>query len=447
MMKKMKMMKKMIVILCTVVFFMNVIHVQAFSSNGYMVKKKGEKATYVENVSKRALSANSDIEYIEPNYEATLFASPTDPKYYQQWNLDLIKAQSAWDLGCYGNDVKIGVIDSGIYMHSDIVGNVLPGYNYNSNNTNTTDSLGHGTFVSGLIAANWNDIGIAGIAKNAKIVPIKCFDGEKTTVDILCKGIYDAVDKYDCKIINMSFGLTSNSRALKDAVDYAYSKGAILVAAVGNEGNSTINYPAGWDNVIGVGSVNVNEFVASTSNKNRSVMLTAPGEAVQSLSLRDGLRFDSGTSFSTPTVAGAIAIALCVDGTLTQDDFINMMPNICDDKGDVGYDIKFGHGILNIGKMMEFVLKDKSYFVSPTSEDKGETEITVYNNTEQSITGEAVFASYYNKTLTDIKIINQQIPGKVAQTFNYASPGDEVNFMFWDLKTLCPFVNKVYVSK
>jgi len=143
-----------------------------------------------------------EIEYIEPNYEVTLFGTPNDEYYTEQTNLHIINVESAWNIGCYGNDVRIGVIDSGVYNHPDLNGSILPGYNYRDNNTDTDDTNGHGTFVSGLIAAQRNDIGIVGVAHKAKIIPLKCFGtGMTTSLKTIVDAIYGAVDDFDCEII------------------------------------------------------------------------------------------------------------------------------------------------------------------------------------------------------------------------------------------------------
>ena len=92
------------------------------------------------------------VEFYEPNYEVELFTDFTSSQTGEQWNLDNIKASAAWNIGCYGNDVKVAVIDSGMYNHSDLSANLLSGYNYLTNSTDTTDNIGHGTFVSGIFA-------------------------------------------------------------------------------------------------------------------------------------------------------------------------------------------------------------------------------------------------------------------------------------------------------
>ena len=232
------------------------------------------------------LTTLGEIEYIEPDYEVTLFGVPNDEYYTEQTNLHMINVESMWNIGCYGNGVRIGVIDSGVYSHSDLNGNILPGHNYCDENTNTGDQNGHGTFISGIIAAERDNIGIIGVAHMAKIVPLKCFGiGMTTSLKTIVDAIYGAVDDFDCEIINMSFGLASNTESLEEAVNYAVSQGVIIVAAVGNDGTDTTYYPAAYSNVIGVGSVNDDKSISGFSQNNASVFVTAPGNSVKSLSI------------------------------------------------------------------------------------------------------------------------------------------------------------------
>ena len=121
------------------------------------------------------------------------------------WQWTMIGFQSFWDAETYGNDVRVAVIDSGCSAHTDLTDNILPGKNYFDGSTDVTDDIGHGTHISGIIAAQLNDIGINGAAPKAKIVPLKCFrNGESPTNAMLIEAIDDAVNVYGCRVINMS---------------------------------------------------------------------------------------------------------------------------------------------------------------------------------------------------------------------------------------------------
>lgn len=240
---------------------------------------------------------NDKVDLIESEESITLFKIPSDELYSEQWQMQMINADYAWELETYGNNIKVGVIDSGCYPHVDLKKNLLVGWNYLNDSSDTSDNNGHGTHVSGIIAAQMNDYGITGIASKAKIVPLKCFDPTVDTyADTLVSAIYDAVDKYHCQVINMSWGLKSDNDFLCEAINYAYEKGVILIAAVGNKGTNTMYYPAAYENVIGVGSIGINKTKSSFSQYNESVFVVAPGERVKSTYNDNSYAFMQGTS-------------------------------------------------------------------------------------------------------------------------------------------------------
>ena len=205
------------------------------------------------------ISQNSKIRLIEGTEPKTSLMS--DDSDSEQWQLQMVGADAGWELETYGNDIRVAVIDSGCYAHEELKNNLLEGKNYITGTTDVTDNIGHGTHVSGIIAAELNDIGIVGVAPKAKIVPLKCCDSShETELGEIIEAIYDAVDVYDCKIINMSWGLKSNDPFLEEAIDYAYDEGVILVASVGNYSSTVMYYPAAYENVIGVSSVIVKKI-------------------------------------------------------------------------------------------------------------------------------------------------------------------------------------------
>ena len=253
------------------------------------------------------------VEYYEPDYEVVLFEDYNATDVESQWNLSAINIGKAWDIGCYGNNIRVAVIDSGVYAHPDLKGNLISGYNYIKNSTDTSDNIGHGTYVSGIIAAESNGEYITGIAPKVKIVPLKCFDAnDRTTTSMIANAIYDAVDVYGCDIINMSFGTTGSNTTLKLSVEYAIQKGCIIVASVGNDGSTKEYYPAKYDNVIGVGATDEDNVISWFSQRNNTVDVVAPGENVKSVSI-EGYGKSSGTSFSCPHVSAVAAIAKCID--------------------------------------------------------------------------------------------------------------------------------------
>ena len=297
--------------------------------------------------------------YYEKDCQAQLFANTNDALAGRQWDLDYLGVQSAWDKGYEGAGIRVAVIDSGVNsMHEDFAGTSFEkGLNLLDGSHDVTDKTGHGTFVSGVIAATRNNsVGIAGICDDVTIIPLKCFgDGAKTDASYIIEAIYEAVDTYKCDVINLSLGISQNLASMKAAVDYAASKGIIVVAAVGNEGTRQIFYPAAYDNVIGVGAVGKNGEVCDFSQKNSTVFVTAPGNELCSLgiSARDAYMIGGGTSYATPHVVAAAVIMKQNDRTADYLDFQELLKSSSIDRGAVGYDTEYGNGELNIAAFVK----------------------------------------------------------------------------------------------
>lgn len=310
------------------------------------------------------------VEVVEPDYEAELFdvtpVAPYDPRLSSQSLLTGaygVKVQSAWEAGLTGDGVTVAVVDSGINEdHEDVPAKIGRGryffyreeengryelttktasgasvtkrYGYYSSN-NWIDNTGHGSMVSGVIAAATdNGKGIASIAPEATILPIRCFTSTPGHVGGLTSNLISGINyavANGADIINMSWGLTKESASLKTAVDAAYQAGCILIAAAGNDGNVTNQYPAAWDNVISVGSVDMNGRLTSYSQRVTSVNVCAPGGTSSSPTVSLGHSSPTaylskiGTSFSAPAVAAAAALLLQADPTMTQTDFLKLL--------------------------------------------------------------------------------------------------------------------------
>ncbi|MEG2421620.1 MAG: S8 family serine peptidase, partial [Oscillospiraceae bacterium] len=261
---------------------------------------------------------------------------PNDYDKTNQWAAENIGLSYAWEHNLTGAGVRVAVIDSGVSPHEDFpLGALQPGHNYayddlrnEENGTikpkrtadDATDFYWHGTFVAGIIAAATNNgKGIVGMAPGVQIVPLRVFykstlSGKVTsTAEYVANAIADAATVYDCDVLNLSLGLSSNSEFVRDAVTRATAAGAIVVASVGNDSNSTKYYPAGYHGVVGVGSIGSDGKVSSFSQKNDSVSVVAPGGSVYSLYCpsgkgTNGYNTSSGTSFSAPHVAGMAAL-------------------------------------------------------------------------------------------------------------------------------------------
>ena len=254
---------------------------------------------------------DSDVELIEQDYFVSVHFDipPNDPDYARQWALPHIQAETAWGEMDSLKPITVAVIDTGVCMsHEDLDGRVLDnGYDFVDNDDDPEDVFGHGCSVAGIIAANIdNGIGIAGFAPNVSILPIRVLgpNGSGSMADVAAGIVYAADNGAD--IINLSLGSFVGSQTEKDAVDYAVDKGVTVIASAGNSGGSLPGYPARYDNVVAVGSIDRNGSRSSFSNKGGDIW--APGRDVHTIYLNNGYKALNGTSFSAPYVSAMAAV-------------------------------------------------------------------------------------------------------------------------------------------
>lgn len=297
------------------------------------------------------------IEFFEPNYYVTLFDDSGNES--NGWPYEMLTAEYAASYSLSGSGVRIGVIDSGVDSNNFNLqnANLLQGYNYIQGNTDTDDDVYHGTKVIQVICGDHNGLGPGGVAAGAEIVPLKCFSSSTGgTVKNIAKAIEDAVDLYQCDIINMSWGLSSNVETLYSSLCYAYGKGVILVAAAGNVTSSypqgTKIYPAAYQEVISVSAVNSSLQVLSSSQRNDQVFVCAPGGAVPFVDGNGSVVYDSGTSFATPFIAAEIALLRELAPNLDRDTLMELMVERAVDLGDSGYDTAYGYGLLPLDVLL-----------------------------------------------------------------------------------------------
>lgn len=253
----------------------------------------------------------------EPDYyvSALINNPPNDPYYDQQWALHVIGAPEAWqELPEDAPKVTVAVIDSGVCLdHPDLEGRIPDGYDFVDDDDTPQDELGHGCGVAGIIAANVdNGIGIAGVAPNAQILPVRVLDatGIGTYSDVAA-GIIYAVDN-GAEIINLSLGGAYPSTILEDAVNYAVDREVTIVAAAGNTGGSVL-YPASYEPVIAVGSVDHNLEMSSFSSRGPEIDVLAPGRDIMTTENDGGYANMSGTSFASSYITGALVGELAVN--------------------------------------------------------------------------------------------------------------------------------------
>jgi major intracellular serine protease len=229
--------------------------------------------------------------------------------------VDMIRAPKLWEQGIKGKGITIAVLDTGCDVnHPDLRANIAGGRNFttddNGNPNNLTDYHGHGTHVSGTIAA----ARYVGVAPQAKILVVKVLAGDSGSGEYawITKGILYAIDQ-KADVISMSLGGPSNHSEMRKAIKKAVANQIAVVCAAGNEGDndsrtSEFSYPGSYNEVISVGSVGFGKISSPFSNSNNEVDLVAPGERIVSTIPGGKYAEFSGTSMSTPHVAGAIAL-------------------------------------------------------------------------------------------------------------------------------------------
>ncbi|MFD0713147.1 S8 family peptidase [Paenibacillus sp. GCM10027626] len=227
------------------------------------------------------------------------------------WGVRQVKAPQAWSITT-GHRIKIGVIDTGVdFNHPDLKYSLARGINLLNRNALPHDDNGHGTHIAGTIAAANQPRGMIGIAPRAILYPVKAFDhdGSAFVSDIILGIEWCIHNRMD--IINMSFGMKTRSKALLNAVNYAYNAGIIIVASSGNDGSrKSIDYPARYPQTISVGATNRLRRIAPFSNRGAYIDIYAPGDKIHSAWLKGKYHEMSGTSMATSHVSGAIALLL-----------------------------------------------------------------------------------------------------------------------------------------
>ena len=272
-----------------------------------------------------------------------------DPYSSKQWGMKMIGMEAAWQSGLTGRGVRVAVIDGGVYTNTGEfdADRLLPGKNMISEGGSTEDSNGHGTFIAGIIGASKdNGVGIAGVAPGVTIVPIKTSNDGDTQNGVSAQAFYAAVDEFHCDVINYSSGAMQLSSGIREAVDYAVSKGVIVVCSTGNDGGTALYYPGALEDTIGVGSINKGMERSEFSHRNKSIFVVAPGEDVYSLGQNGSVYSSRGTSFSAPFVAGLAALLKEAHPEMNTADFKQILIRSSKDLGEAGYDVEYGYGLI-----------------------------------------------------------------------------------------------------
>ena len=341
-----------------------------------------------------ALAARSDVEIAEPDSQMALAPGetavavlpmldidptspgyPNDPQYKYQWHLRQIGMPEAWKLAD-GNGVIVAVLDTGVAYETYKNFHVLPDldgitfvdpFNFVSNNTHANDDHGHGSHVTGTIAQVTNNgIGVAGVARNVKIMPLKVLSaGGSGSVAGIADAIRFAAD-HKAKVINMSLGGAFPSKVLAKAVKYAHDKGVTVICAAGNESKNKVGYPAAYPGAVAVSATQYDESITFYSNTGKDIDIAAPGgntrvdqngdgqpDGVLQNTIvigdptKDGYFAYMGTSMASPHAAGVAALVVG-EGVTNPDAVEKILKSSARKPVDQKYDRdRYGAGIID----------------------------------------------------------------------------------------------------
>ncbi len=351
------------------------------------------------------------VKYAEPNYIAYPAYTPNDPcysssgswgqSYMDLWGLHKIHASKAWDT-TKGEGIVVAVIDTGCDLeHPDIAGNLwrnsgeIPGngqdddgngyeddifgWDFANNDNDPMDGFGHGTHLSGIVAAIGNNsVGIVGLAFRAKVMALKGWtDSGGYTGSGLTEAVYYAADN-GAHVINCSWKI-AESQALHDAVKYAHdSKDCVIVAATGNDNGSADSwFPAAWPESIAVAASGPNDERTVFSNYGNCVDVAAPGWDILSLWPNAQYAVDHGTSMAAPYVSALAALILAKSPGCGPEAVREVVRATAVDICDPGFDIYSGYGRIDAGAALSFLATDAAEITSPAQDETVSGTVTV----------------------------------------------------------------------
>jgi thermitase len=326
-----------------------------------LVRVNGDPATAAAK-----LRRTRGISWAEPNFRLRALgaAIPGDPLFDQLYGVARIGAPAFWSthgLGAFPatGAVPVGIVDTGIDAnHEDLRGRVAACGHASQGavvDGECADAEGHGTHVAGTIGASANNgVGVAGVAFDAPLIVCRALDadGSGTIADIAAcmRWVHDK----GAKVISMSLG-GAESRTLAEAAKSAYARGgragSLLVAAAGNDGDTSISFPAGLPQVVSVAAIGPDDAVAPFSNENADVEVAAAGIDVLSAKRGGGYVRESGTSMATPHVSGAAALLWGANPKATAAAIRSKLDAAVDDLGAPGRDPAYGFGVVNLAKV------------------------------------------------------------------------------------------------
>jgi subtilisin family serine protease len=338
------------------------------------------------------LRAEPGVLYAEPDYLAYAAAlvpvdtgsslaatgiQPNDGLWIELWGLRRMGMPAAWELSTGDGAVLVAVVDSGIDLdHPEFAHRIIQGYDYVNRDTVPQDDFGHGTHTAGIIAASGdNGLGVAGVAWHPRLLVSKALDSQGVgPVSYVSEAVLDAAAR-GADIINLSLSLTGSSETLHQAIQYARSKGAVVVGAAGNQ-SGVVTFPGAYPEVIAVAATTRFEDWAGYSNYGPEVDIAAPGgtavDPILSTSPGSGYAWLYGTSMATAHVTGLLALLLAVSPEMSADELAETLTATADKVGTFPYlggrNAYLGYGRANAARALRQALAPRLEFAPPTLE-------------------------------------------------------------------------------
>lgn len=315
---------------------------------------------FLPNKHNEALSMEEEIARIEDDVIFTVIGKgsktpkPIQPSQEIPWGIKQVKADLVWS-ATTADRIKVAVIDTGIDLsHPDLKDNIKGGFNTISPNSSAFDDHGHGTHVAGIIAASNNSIGVVGVGPQIDLYSVKVLNsqGSGYLSDVI-EGL-DWSMKNGMQVVNMSFGMSTDSPSLHDAVSLVNQSGIVQIASAGNNYGGPVSYPAAYPEVISVSATDSDNQIASFSSKGK-IDLSAPGVNINSTFKGSTYQTMDGTSMAAPHVTGVAALLLSIpskcdlnnDGVVSPAEVRQRMENTAIDLGVSSKDETYGAGLVN----------------------------------------------------------------------------------------------------
>lgn len=327
---------------------------------------------------RRTLLADSRVETVSVDAEIRSDVEPSDQEYTRQWSLEMTQVPYAWELTHGSSSSTIAVLDSGVDLtHPDLAAKIAAiGCNVvvdkvcpaDGHGTPAQDDDGHGSAVAGIAAAvTDNKTGIAGVAWNATILPVKVEIGQTGHESDFIAGLLWAVD-HGANVLNFSFSEdcgAPESTTLRDALAYAWNHGALPVASAGNDGGCPAGvFPAADPHVLAVAATDMNDKPLAISNFGPWVRVAAPGDRILTTGNSGQYLNETGTSFAAPQVAGLAALLFSVPGATNQS-VVNWITSTCDVPS--GWNPAYGCGRMNAYRATALALRGSDPHTSSTT--------------------------------------------------------------------------------